>query len=154
MNLSYQIWVGFIFVCQKSLKRTFKTWFWVQNHLLYSIWVLVLWIYIGYCGVKKLVWNVCIKALWYTYLFIYLLLTYLSVYLSTRFYWGCNFVNLKEILHPNSITFFQVQIHNNYYFFCIPESFNSKISNQLFRTQIQKVILYSKTGFKCALKIY
>ena len=34
LNLSHQIWVGFIFVYQKSLKWTFKTSFWVQNHLL------------------------------------------------------------------------------------------------------------------------
>ena len=32
MKLSYQIWVGY----QKSLKQTFKTGFWVQNHLLNS----------------------------------------------------------------------------------------------------------------------
>ena len=31
--MSYQIWVGY-FVYQKSLKRTFKTGFWVQNHLM------------------------------------------------------------------------------------------------------------------------
>ena len=34
LNLSYQIWVEFIFVYQKSLKRPFKTSFWVQNYLL------------------------------------------------------------------------------------------------------------------------
>ena len=34
LNLSYQIWVWFIFLYQKSLKRTFQTGFWVQNHLL------------------------------------------------------------------------------------------------------------------------
>ena len=41
-------------------------------------------------------------------------------------------------------------------FFCLPESFNTNISHQLFdytitfctRTQIQKVILNSKNGFK------
>ena len=34
----------------------------------FSFWicVLVLWIYKGYCLVKKLVWNVRIKAFWYT----------------------------------------------------------------------------------------
>ena len=37
LNLSYHIWVEFIFVYQKSLKRTFKTSFWVQNHLL-NLW--------------------------------------------------------------------------------------------------------------------
>ena len=30
----YQIWTGFIFLYQKSLKQTFKTGFWEQNHLL------------------------------------------------------------------------------------------------------------------------
>ena len=41
----------------------------------------------------------------------------------------------------------------------IPESFNTNISHQLFgytisfvKTQIQKVILYSKTGFKVCFK--
>ena len=29
------------------------------------ICILVLWIHKGYCVVKKLVWNVCIKAFWY-----------------------------------------------------------------------------------------
>ena len=52
------------FVYQKSLKLTFKTGFWVQNNLLNC--VLVLWIHKGYCVVKKLVWNVRIKAFWYT----------------------------------------------------------------------------------------
>ena len=37
LNLSYQIWVGIIFVYQKSLKRTLKTGFWVQNHLSNSL---------------------------------------------------------------------------------------------------------------------
>ena len=32
--LSHQIWVGFIFVYQKSLKRTFQTGLWVLIHLL------------------------------------------------------------------------------------------------------------------------
>ena len=32
--MSYQIWVWFILVYQKTLKRMFKTGFWVQNHLL------------------------------------------------------------------------------------------------------------------------
>ena len=36
------------------------------------ICVLVLWIHKGYCVVKKLVWNVCIKAFWYTKSFYYL----------------------------------------------------------------------------------
>ena len=61
LNLSYQISVGFIFVYQKSLKRTFKTGFWVQNHRLN-----LLWIHKGYCVVKKLVWNVRIKSIWCT----------------------------------------------------------------------------------------
>ena len=42
------------------MKRTFKTGIWVQNDL-----VIVLWFHNGYFVVKKLVWNVCIKALWY-----------------------------------------------------------------------------------------
>ena len=58
LNSSYQIWVEFVCVYQKSLKQKFKTGFWV--------YVLVLWIHKGYCVVKKLVWNVCIKAFWYT----------------------------------------------------------------------------------------
>ena len=31
LNLLYQIWFGFIFIYYKSLKRTFKTGFWVQK---------------------------------------------------------------------------------------------------------------------------
>ena len=34
LNSSYQIWVRFSFAYQKSIKPTFKTGFWVQNHLL------------------------------------------------------------------------------------------------------------------------
>ena len=61
----------FIFVFQKSLKWTFKTGFWVQNNL----WEKNntrrqiqkgLFIHKCYFVVKKLVWNVCIKAFWYT----------------------------------------------------------------------------------------
>ena len=65
----YNFWLGFIFVYQKSLKRTFKISFWVQNHL--WICVRVLWIHKGYCVVKKQVWNVRIKAFWYTKYFMY-----------------------------------------------------------------------------------
>ena len=61
------IWIGFIFVFQKSLKRTFKHGFWVQNYLL--ICVLAVWIHKGYCVVKKLVWNVNIKAFLYPFFF-------------------------------------------------------------------------------------
>ena len=57
--MSYQIWVGFIFVYQKSLKWMFKTGFWVQNHILNLCSS-------GYCKVKKLVWNVReMLASWY-----------------------------------------------------------------------------------------
>ena len=34
LNSSYQIWVEFIFVYLKSLKRTVNTGFWLENHLL------------------------------------------------------------------------------------------------------------------------
>ena len=63
MNLSYQIWIGFIFVYKKSIKRTFKTGFWVEI----NSWICVLELLIlkGYSVVKKL-WNVRIKAFWYT----------------------------------------------------------------------------------------
>ena len=37
--------------------------------IVFLICVLVLWIHKGYCVVKKLVWNVCIKAFWYTNVF-------------------------------------------------------------------------------------
>ena len=59
MNLSYQIWVGFIFVYQKSLKWVLKTCFWVQNHLL-NLCSNALNSK-GYCLIKKLVWKVCIN---------------------------------------------------------------------------------------------
>ena len=52
------------FVYQKSLKRTFKTSFWVQIHLLNLCSSAVN--PKGYYVVKKLVWNVRIKAFWYT----------------------------------------------------------------------------------------
>ena len=65
--MSYQIWVRFIFAYLKSLNRTFKTGFWAQ--ITFWICVLVLWIHKGYCVVKKLVWNVRIKAFWYTKLY-------------------------------------------------------------------------------------
>ena len=61
----------FISVYQKSSKQTFKIVFWVQNHLL--ICVLVLLICKGFYEVNKLVWNVRIKAFWYIkYNFLYL----------------------------------------------------------------------------------
>ena len=53
MNSSYQILVRFIFVYQKSSKQTFQTDFLVKT----IFWIIV---------VKKQVWNVCIKAFWYT----------------------------------------------------------------------------------------
>ena len=48
----------------KSLKYTIETGFWVQNHL--WICVLELWIHKAYFVIKKLVWNVYIKAFLYT----------------------------------------------------------------------------------------
>ena len=56
-------WLRFIFVFQKSFKRMFKTVFCTKSK---SICVLVLWIQKGYFAVKKSVWNVHIKAFWYT----------------------------------------------------------------------------------------
>ena len=61
------IWVGFIFVYQKSLKRTFKTSFWVQNHLL-SLCNSAVDSQRLLCS-EKLVWNVRIKAFWYRKLY-------------------------------------------------------------------------------------
>ena len=67
-----KIWVSYILVCQKSIKRTFKSSFWVQNHLLYLCFcVVILWIHKSYCVIKKLVWNVRIKAFWYTIYYYY-----------------------------------------------------------------------------------
>ena len=51
----------FIFAYQKSLKLTFEPCFWVQNHHLNLCFLAV-----NYFVVKKLMWNVRIKALWYT----------------------------------------------------------------------------------------
>ena len=64
MNSSHQIWVGFIFVYQKSLKRTFKTVFWVQNYLLNFCYSVVT--SQSFLVVKNLVLYVRIKAFWYT----------------------------------------------------------------------------------------
>ena len=61
LNMSYQIWVGFIFVYQKYF-QTFKISFWVQNRLLNLCSSAV---DTGYCVVKKLVWNIRIKAFWF-----------------------------------------------------------------------------------------
>ena len=69
LNLSYQIWVGSIFVYQKSLKQTFKPVF--EYKIIFWIFVLVLWIHKGYYVVKKLMWNVRIKAFWYTKIITY-----------------------------------------------------------------------------------
>ena len=58
------VYIGlrFMFVYQKSLQCTLQTVFLIQNHLC----VLVLWIQKDYFVVKRLVWNVRIKAFWYT----------------------------------------------------------------------------------------
>ena len=58
-------WLRYIFVYQKFLKQTFQTSFWGQNHLLNLCSRVVnsqRFIFV----VKKLVWNVRIKAFWYT----------------------------------------------------------------------------------------
>ena len=68
---AYYIFLNNIFVHQKSLKGTFKTGFWVQNH--FWICVLLLWIPKGYFVFKKLVWNVRIEAFWYTKCIIYII---------------------------------------------------------------------------------
>ena len=52
------------FCVPKALELTFKTSFWVQNHLLN--FCCRLWIHKVYFVVKKLVWNDRIKAFWYT----------------------------------------------------------------------------------------
>ena len=57
---SYQTWVRFIFVYQKSLKQTFKTG--VEYKITFWNCVLVLLIHKGYCLDKNLVWNVRIKV--------------------------------------------------------------------------------------------
>ena len=58
-----------IFLYQKSLKRTFKLVF--EYKITFWICVLVLWIHKGYCVVKKLMWNLRIKAFWYTKIIIW-----------------------------------------------------------------------------------
>ena len=82
---SKQIWWLFIFVYQKSWKLAFKTGFSVHNIYLYLCWqveddkwILCSWktyvkcayfrflMYKGYYVFKKRVWNICIKAFWYT----------------------------------------------------------------------------------------
>ena len=57
-------WVRFIFVYQKYLKRTFQTGYWLQNHRL-NFWFRDVNSQRLFCS-KKLVWNVRIKAFWYT----------------------------------------------------------------------------------------
>ena len=62
-------WLRFIYVNQKSLKRTFKTSFFFYKITFWICVLLVLWIQKGYFVVKKLVRNVCNKAFWYTQIF-------------------------------------------------------------------------------------
>ena len=64
MNRSYQIWVGFILCNRKLWNERLKLVF--EYKITYWICVLVLSIYKSYFVVKKLVWNVRIKAFWYT----------------------------------------------------------------------------------------
>ena len=52
----------YFYTCQKTLKRRFKTVF--KYKITFWICVLVLWIH--KCIIKKMVWNVSIKAFWYT----------------------------------------------------------------------------------------
>ena len=59
-------WLRFIFLYQKSFKRTFIIGFWVQNHLLNLCSKRCEFTKVIVYLVKKLVWNVCIKAFWYT----------------------------------------------------------------------------------------
>ena len=59
INSTYQIWVRLFFVCQKSLKCTFRIVFLVQNHLLNMFFRVVnsqklFWS-------QNLVWNVLLK---------------------------------------------------------------------------------------------
>ena len=63
--MAYQIWVGFIFVYQKSLKRTFKPGF--KYKIPFWICVLVLWIHNCYFVVKKLVWHTTCSYLFLLY---------------------------------------------------------------------------------------
>ena len=60
LNLSYQLWVRSIFVYQNHIKSVF------EYEIAFWSCVQVLWIYKGYFIVKMLVWNVRIKACWFT----------------------------------------------------------------------------------------
>ena len=103
-------WLRFFFIYQKSLRLPFKTSFWVQNHLV--ICVLALWIHNGYFVVKKLEWNVCIKACWYTNIFYWRITTKWTIILD---YWrkiytllhyiSCDFMRLRFVIHLRKFIF-------------------------------------------------
>ena len=62
MNSTFQIW--FIFVSRNLWNERLKPV--VEYKITFWIFVRALWIHKGYFVVKKLVWNVHIKAFWYT----------------------------------------------------------------------------------------
>ena len=70
MNPKFQMWAIFIFLYQKPLKLVF------EYKIAFWIYVIVMWIHKGYFVVEKLVWNVRIKAFWYTKIFYFALLCF------------------------------------------------------------------------------
>ena len=87
-------------LCNQCLKPVF------EFKIIFWICVLVLWIYKGYCVVKKLVWNVCIKAFWYTKL----VSTNVNFYfVSFQKFWVI-YMNLKN---TNSCNFLKLHLKNN-----------------------------------------
>ena len=70
ISLNRYFWLKFIYVYQRSLKRTLKPGFWAQNHLL-NLCSRVVNSQRLYSVVKEPVLNVCIEAFWYTKIIYY-----------------------------------------------------------------------------------
>ena len=72
----------------KRLKPAF------EYKITFWIYVLVLWIHKGYCVVKKLVWNVRIKAFWYTK--IVLIFRWIFMYQKSKCIFGWRIIKQKR----------------------------------------------------------
>ena len=54
-----------IYLCISEIFKTNVSNLFFDYKITFSIYVLVLWIHKGYCVVKKLVWDVSIKVVWF-----------------------------------------------------------------------------------------
>ena len=129
MNLSYQIWFVFIFVYQKSLKGTFKPVF--EYKINFWICVLSFWIHKGYFVVKKLVWNLRIKAFWY--------IKYIKTLLPDKYFYWREVEYFSGMVH--SLKYLEQSIYN-LILFTMTDTSNQKSCNH----SIDNVLLQLETG--------